>query len=47
MESAHLGIGRRLETAARFGAENAFFEHLGLVGGFLLIAWLDLHGGEQ
>ena len=26
----------------RFMAENAFFEHLGLVGGFLLIAWLDL-----
>lgn len=32
---------------ARFGAENAFFEHLGLVGGFLLIAWVDLHGGDQ
>jgi uncharacterized membrane protein YphA (DoxX/SURF4 family) len=23
-------------------AENSFFEHLGLVGGFLLVAWLDL-----
>ena len=23
-------------------AANAFFEHLGLVGGFLLIAWHDL-----
>jgi hypothetical protein len=22
--------------------ENSFFEHLGLVGGFLLVAWLDL-----
>jgi hypothetical protein len=22
--------------------ENAFFEHLGLVGGFILIAWHDL-----
>jgi hypothetical protein len=22
--------------------ENAFFEHLGLVGGFVLVAWLDL-----
>jgi len=26
----------------RFGVENSFFEHLGLVGGFLLIAILDL-----
>lgn len=25
----------------RFGATNAFFEHLGLVGGFLLVALLD------
>ncbi|MCM2294623.1 DoxX family protein [Allorhizobium sp. BGMRC 0089] len=25
----------------RFMAANAFFEHLGLVGGFLLIAWTD------
>jgi hypothetical protein len=24
--------------------ENSFFEHLGLVGGFLLVAWLDLRG---
>lgn len=22
--------------------ENAFFEHFGLVGGFLLVAWHDL-----
>jgi hypothetical protein len=22
--------------------ENAFFEYLGLVGGFLLVAWYDL-----
>lgn len=29
------GIGRVM-------AANAFFEHLGLVGGFLLVAWLDL-----
>jgi len=28
----------------RFMAANAFFEHLGLVGGFLLIVWLDLQG---
>lgn len=26
----------------RFIAENSFFEHLGLAGGFLLVAWLDL-----
>ena len=26
----------------RFMAANSFFEHLGLAGGFLLIAWLDL-----
>ncbi|AXK80662.1 DoxX family protein [Pseudolabrys taiwanensis] len=26
----------------RFMVENAFFEHLGLVGGFLLVAWHDL-----
>jgi uncharacterized membrane protein YphA (DoxX/SURF4 family) len=26
----------------RFMAANAFFEHLGLVGGFLLAAWHDL-----
>ena len=28
--------------AERFGAANSFFEHLGFVGGFLLVAWLDL-----
>jgi uncharacterized membrane protein YphA (DoxX/SURF4 family) len=26
----------------RFGVTNAFFEHLGLVGGFVLVAWHDL-----
>ncbi|HBC9088244.1 TPA: DoxX family protein [Citrobacter koseri] len=26
----------------RFSTANAFFEHLGLVGGFLLVAWLDV-----
>jgi uncharacterized membrane protein YphA (DoxX/SURF4 family) len=31
-----------LPVTERFMAENAFFEHLGLVGGFLLVAWLDL-----
>jgi len=24
--------------------ENSFFEHLGLIGGFLLVAWHDLRG---
>ena len=28
----------------RIGAANAFFEHLGLTGGFLLVAWHDLRG---
>ena len=27
---------------ARFMAENGFFEHIGLVGGFVLVAWNDL-----
>jgi uncharacterized membrane protein YphA (DoxX/SURF4 family) len=27
---------------ARYATENSFFEHLGLVGGFLLVAWYDL-----
>ena len=26
----------------RFMAANSFFEHLGLVGGFVLVAWQDL-----
>jgi uncharacterized membrane protein YphA (DoxX/SURF4 family) len=26
----------------RFMSANSFFEHLGLVGGFLLVAWHDL-----
>lgn len=30
----------------RFMAANAFFEHLGLAGGFLLVAWLDLREKE-
>jgi uncharacterized membrane protein YphA (DoxX/SURF4 family) len=29
-------------AAERFGMTNAFFEHLGLVGGFVLVAWHDL-----
>ena len=31
----------------RFMLENSFFEHLGLVGGFLLVAWHDLHGAQE
>ena len=31
----------------RFMAANAFFEHLGLVGGFLLVAWHDLSAGRR
>jgi uncharacterized membrane protein YphA (DoxX/SURF4 family) len=31
-----------LGAAERFGVENSFFEHLGLAGGFLLVAWHDL-----
>ena len=31
----------------RFGAANAFFEHLGLAGGFLLVAWHDLRDGKR
>lgn len=27
----------------RFGAANSFYEHLGLIGGFLLVAWVDLN----
>jgi uncharacterized membrane protein YphA (DoxX/SURF4 family) len=27
--------------ADRFTLENAFFEHLGLVGAFVLVAWID------
>jgi uncharacterized membrane protein YphA (DoxX/SURF4 family) len=27
----------------RYATENTFFEHLGLVGGFILVAWYDLH----
>jgi uncharacterized membrane protein YphA (DoxX/SURF4 family) len=32
-----------LSGMARTMAENGFFEHLGLVGAFVLVAWLDLH----
>lgn len=31
-----------MQPPQRFLVENAFFEHLGPIGGFLLVAWLDL-----
>jgi uncharacterized membrane protein YphA (DoxX/SURF4 family) len=31
-----------LGSPERFSAENSFYEHLGLAGGFLLIAWHDI-----
>lgn len=31
-----------LDVAQRMPIENGFFEHLGLVGGFLIVAWHDL-----
>ena len=31
-----------LDGMARTMSENGFFEHLGLVGGFLIVAWVDL-----
>jgi uncharacterized membrane protein YphA (DoxX/SURF4 family) len=31
----------------RFMTANAFFEHLGLIGGFLLVAWLDVREGRR
>ena len=31
----------------RFMVENSFFEHLGLVGGFLLVAWHDIRDANQ
>jgi uncharacterized membrane protein YphA (DoxX/SURF4 family) len=36
-----------IPTSDRFTIENAFFEHLGLVGGFLLVAWYDIRDAFQ
>jgi uncharacterized membrane protein YphA (DoxX/SURF4 family) len=36
-----------LPMPERFMVENSFFEHLGLVGGFLLVAWHDLRKGAS
>ncbi|MEO5932140.1 MAG: DoxX family protein [Duganella sp.] len=32
---------------ARFMAENGFFEHLGLTGAFVLVAWYDIQKGKD
>jgi uncharacterized membrane protein YphA (DoxX/SURF4 family) len=31
-------------ASKRYVTANSFFEHLGLVGGFILVAWYDLQG---
>jgi uncharacterized membrane protein YphA (DoxX/SURF4 family) len=36
-----------IPVSDRFMVENAFFEHLGLVGGFFLVAWHDIRDGYQ
>ena len=33
--------------AERFAAANGFFEHLGLTGAFLLVAWYDIQKGTD
>ena len=33
-----------LAPPARMMVENGFFEHLGLVGAFLIVAWVDVKG---
>jgi uncharacterized membrane protein YphA (DoxX/SURF4 family) len=36
-----------MQPPQRFMVENSFFEHLGLIGGFLLVAWLDLRNRQS
>jgi uncharacterized membrane protein YphA (DoxX/SURF4 family) len=36
-----------LPAGQRMMPANAFFEHLGLVGGFLLVAWIDLQERQE
>jgi uncharacterized membrane protein YphA (DoxX/SURF4 family) len=36
-----------LAPASRFMVENQFFEHIGLIGGFLLVAWLDVSKADR
>jgi hypothetical protein len=31
----------------RFMAANSFFEHIGLIGGFILVAWHDLQQRQE
>ncbi len=31
----------------RFMAANSFFEHIGLIGGFILVAWHDLKQRQE
>lgn len=52
--TAHQFAEKRLPTLEeinsgheRFMAANAFFEHIGLVGGFLLVAWHDLKQADE
>jgi uncharacterized membrane protein YphA (DoxX/SURF4 family) len=35
-----------LPSPERLMVENAFFEHIGLIGGFLLVAWHDLRAAD-
>jgi uncharacterized membrane protein YphA (DoxX/SURF4 family) len=36
-----------MQPPQRFMVENSFFEHLGLIGAFLLVAWLDLRKRDR
>lgn len=36
-----------MQPPERFMAANSFFEHMGLIGGFLLVAWHDLNQHES
>jgi uncharacterized membrane protein YphA (DoxX/SURF4 family) len=36
-----------MQPPQRLMVENSFFEHLGLIGGFLLVAWLDLRKSRR
>jgi len=36
-----------LASPERIMVANSFYEHLGLIGGFLLIAWYDLQESER
>ncbi|MDM0112313.1 DoxX family protein [Variovorax sp. J22R133] len=36
-----------LAPPERFMAANSFFEHIGLIGGFVLVAWHDLRPRQQ